>query len=109
MVKHLFVVLVLLSSFAFVHAEDKVNMQDMQVACAIVNGRLNNGPQCTKLQKKLVEDLCKKGDPNSCKALSVAKEGVDKSALEEKRAKKEQKPVTKKIPDKKEQKRGVNE
>ena len=90
MIRSFLILLVLLSSFAFVHAEDKVNTKDMQVACAIINGKLNNGPECTKLQKKMVEELCKKGDPNSCKALAVAKEGVDKSAIEEKNAKKKQ-------------------
>ena len=106
MIKPFLIVLVLLSSLVLVHAEykvntkDKVNAKDMQVACAIINGRLNNGPECTKLQKKLVEDLCKKGDPNSCKALTVAKEGVDKNAIDEKNTKKPDKKILKKDGDK---------
>ena len=57
--------------------------KDAQIACAIVNGKLNDGPKCIRIQKKLVEERCKKGDPNACKALKVAKEGIDKGALEE--------------------------
>ncbi|MCX6111888.1 MAG: hypothetical protein NTY22_01175 [Proteobacteria bacterium] len=84
MIKLFLIILVFSLSFAFVYAEDKADMRDMSVACAVINGKLNNGPECVRLQKKLVEDQCKKGDPNSCKALNVAKDGVDKNAIETK-------------------------
>ena len=91
MIRSFLVILFLLLPFAFAQAEDKVNVRDMEVACAIVNGKLNNGPECVKLEKKMVEEQCKKGDPNSCKALTVAKDGVDKDATYEKILKKEEK------------------
>lgn len=51
---------------------DDVNSDDlkeMQSACSIINGKLKDGPRCIKIQQKLVEARCKKGDPNACKAL----------------------------------------
>lgn len=45
------------------------DLKEMQFACSIINGNLKDGPKCIKIQKKLVEARCKKGDPNACKAL----------------------------------------
>ena len=64
------------------YANTADDARDMQVSCAIINGKINNAVKCNELQKKQLEAMCEKNDPNACKALKVAKAGKDELAIE---------------------------
>ena len=58
--------------------DNKNEEKSMSVACAIINGKINNPAECNKIQKKILEKRCKEEkDPNACKAIEVAKKGKD--------------------------------
>jgi hypothetical protein len=67
----------------FSHASISDDARDMEVSCAIINGKINNASRCNELQKKKLEGMCQNSDPNACKALKVAKEGKDEIGMAE--------------------------
>jgi hypothetical protein len=78
------------------YASTADDTRDMAVSCAIINGKINNAAKCNELQKKQLEAMCDKNDPNACKALKVARVGRDELALEEQK-KVQEKKTTQKI------------